>query len=49
MDGDQSRSGPVQTLGPTVAVLAGTVTGGFAAWAYYDDVLRPLALSLIHI
>ncbi|WP_041795415.1 DUF6518 family protein [Modestobacter italicus] len=26
-----------------VAVTAGLLTGGFAAWAYYDDHLRPLA------
>lgn len=28
---------------PVVAILAGTVTGGFAAWAYYDAALRPLS------
>ncbi|WP_324273766.1 DUF6518 family protein [Blastococcus brunescens] len=26
-----------------VALAAGVLTGGFAAWAYYDDQLRPLA------
>jgi hypothetical protein len=26
-------------------VVAGMVTGGFAAWAYYDDLFRPLAHS----
>jgi hypothetical protein len=28
-----------------VGVLAGTLTGGFAAWAYYDDLFRPLSHS----
>jgi hypothetical protein len=34
-------------LGPraAVGVLAGGVTGGFAAWAYYDDTFRPLSHS----
>jgi Family of unknown function (DUF6518) len=27
------------------ALAAGLITGGFAAWAYYDDRLRPLAHS----
>jgi hypothetical protein len=26
-----------------VALAAGLITGGFAAWAYYDDLFRPLA------
>lgn len=26
-----------------VALICGLVTGGFAAWAYYDELLRPLA------
>ena len=29
--------------GPALAVAGGLVTGGFAAWAYYGEVLRPLA------
>src|SRR5947209_4356551 len=28
-----------------VALAAGLITGGFAAWAYYDDRFRPLAHS----
>ena len=28
-----------------VGVLASAVTGGFAAWAYYDDIFRPLSHS----
>jgi hypothetical protein len=29
--------------GPALAVAGGVLTGGFAAWAYYDEVFRPLA------
>lgn len=29
--------------GVLLAVLGGLLTGGFAAWAYYDDTFRPLA------
>jgi hypothetical protein len=28
---------------PVLAVAGGVLTGGFAAWAYYDDTFRPLA------
>jgi hypothetical protein len=31
--------------GPAAAVVGGLVTGGFAAWAYYDELFRPLAHS----
>ena len=31
--------------GPVLAVAGGLVTGGFAAWAYYDEAFRPLAHS----
>ena len=43
VDRDSSRSALTLVPGPAVAVLAGALTGGFAAWAYYDDVLRPVA------
>ena len=29
--------------GPALAVAGGALTGGFAAWAYYGEVFRPLA------
>ena len=29
--------------GPALAVAGGLLTGGFAAWAYYGEVFRPLA------
>jgi hypothetical protein len=29
--------------GPVLAVAGGLLTGGFAAWAYYGDTVRPLA------
>jgi hypothetical protein len=31
--------------GPALAVAGGVLTGGFAAWAYYGEVFRPLAHS----
>jgi hypothetical protein len=44
---------PEAAVGPTLlgrsrvatALAAGLVTGGFAAWVYYDDLFRPLAHS----
>lgn len=38
--GSRARSLAVSGAG---ALAAGVATGGFAAWAYYDDVFRPLA------
>jgi len=29
--------------GPVLAVAGGVLTDGFAAWAYYGEVFRPLA------
>jgi hypothetical protein len=34
---------PLTRTRAVVAVAAGLLTGGFAAWAYYDDRFRPLA------
>ena len=39
------RRSPVIGSRAVMALAAGLVTGGFAAWAYYDDRFRPLAHS----
>jgi hypothetical protein len=39
------RRPPLLGSRAAVGVLAGAVTGGFAAWAYYDDTFRPLSHS----
>ena len=37
---------PLRWSRAVVGVIAGMVTGAFAAWAYYDDFLRPLGPQL---
>lgn len=44
VDGLRSIARPAAVrLRSVVAILAGVLTGGFAAWAYYNDPFRPMA------
>jgi Family of unknown function (DUF6518) len=44
-NGATVRRSPLVRSRAVVAFAAGSITGGFAAWAYYDDRFRPLTHS----